>query len=194
MAQQLAFFGGAERIFADGESGRIAYYPALFSTAESTRLFEVLQRDLNWTHETMRMYDRTVDVPRLIARFAPDEPRPRELEAVQARVERFLSTTFTALSVQYYRDGRDSVAWHNDHTEELIDRPTIALVSLGAVREMLVRTKARPRRSFAIALEPGSLLVMSGRSQEFYEHHIPKVRAPVEPRISIALRQRRLTA
>ena len=191
MAQQIGLFGPVERVFADGDRGRIAYYPALFSPEESAALFDLFERTLPWSHETMWMYDRTVDVPRLIARFEPDAPRPAELQQVQRRVEAFLATSFTSCSVQYYRNGSDSVAWHNDHREELVDLPCIALVSLGATREMQIRSKQRPRASFSCDLEAGSLLVMSGRSQEFWEHAIPKTSRATGPRISIALRQRR---
>jgi len=190
MSQQIALFGSQARVFADGERGRIAYYPAIFSAGESTALFETLQRDLCWEQESMWMYDRTVTVPRLIARLDPQGAMPPLLQQAVERIEAFLATRFNSVSAQYYRDGSDSVAWHNDHTEELIDRPTIALLSLGATREIQVRTKARPRTAYRCDLEPGSLFVMSGRSQDFYEHHIPKVRRPTTPRISIALRQR----
>jgi alkylated DNA repair dioxygenase AlkB len=163
----------------------------VFTPHESDELFRVLEQALPWQHETMWMYDRTVDVPRLIARFAPGEAQPLQLAEVKQRVEAFLQTTFTSISVQYYRDGNDSVAWHNDHREELVDLPTIAVLSLGANREMLVRSKSRPRRTFSCDLEPGSLFVMSGRAQEFWEHHVPKVKVPIGPRISVALRQRK---
>ena len=106
-------------------------------------------------------------------------------------MEAFLGVQFSSVSFNYYRDERDSVAWHNDHLEELVERPVIALLSLGAVRPMLIRSKSRPRKQFEIDLQPGSLLVMSGRSQELWEHHIPKLKRPVSPRISIAFRQRR---
>lgn len=189
MAQQIGFFGSQPQAFASGERGSIVYYPGVFDAAEAAALFEKLQRTLNFERETMWMYDKTVDVPRLIARFKQDEARPPELAVVQSRIEDLLGERFNSLSVQYYRNGSDSVAWHNDHRDELVDLPTIALVSLGASREMLVRPKDPPRRSLRIEMEPGSLLVMSGRSQEFWEHTIPKVRRPVGPRISIALRQ-----
>lgn len=140
----------------------------------------------------MWMYDHTVAVPRLLARFAPDEPLPRELLEVKARAEAQIGAGFNSVSVQYYRDGSDSVAWHSDHTEDLVDRPYVALVSLGAVREMQIRSKNRPRRAFSVDLEPGSLLVMGGLAQEHWEHHLPKVARPIAPRISIALRQRRI--
>lgn len=189
--QQLALFGTGERIFVDDESGKFAYYPALLGAPESRRLFEHLSRSLTWNQDTMWMYDHTVAVPRLHAHFAEGEPMPEEIEAVRARVESLLKDRFNSAHLQYYRDADDSVSWHSDHTEDLIDRGMVAIVSLGAVREMRVRSKARPRRTFTCPLEPGSLFVMAGRAQEFWEHHIPKLRQPVTPRISITFRQKR---
>lgn len=190
MAQQIGLFGAAPHVYVNGESS-IVYYPALLDAAASTALFTHLEKTLPWAQETMWMYDRTVCVPRLLARFSEDEPLPRELADVKAHVEDLLQARFNGVSVQYYRDGNDSVAWHSDHTEDLIDNPYVALVSLGAVREMQIRSKGRPRKAFSIDLEPGSLLVMGGLAQEQWEHHIPKVQRPVAPRISIAFRQRR---
>lgn len=192
MAQQMGLFGEDPQVFVDDATGAIAYYPHVLDLRESEELFSLLERTLPWSSETMWMYDRTVAVPRLIARFAPGEERPAALSDVQQRIEAYLDTAFTSVSVQYYRDGNDSVAWHNDHREELIPLPTIALLSLGAAREMLVRSKTRPRRVFSRVLEPGSLFIMGGRAQEFWEHHIPKVRRAIGPRISIALRQRKV--
>jgi alkylated DNA repair dioxygenase AlkB len=191
MAQQLGLFGAAPQVFVDDASGSIVYYPALLDAPQSAALFTNLETTLPWTQETMWMYDHTVEVPRLLARFGPEEPLRPELLDVKQRVESVVQAAFNSLSVQYYRDGSDSVAWHSDHTEDLIERPYVALVSLGAVREMQIRSKARPRRSFSIDLEPGSLLVMGGLAQEYWEHHIPKVSRPIAARISIALRQRR---
>jgi alkylated DNA repair dioxygenase AlkB len=191
MAQQIGLFGATSRVFVDDETGGIAYYPAVFNAEEAAQLFETFERDLPWTQETMWMYDRTVTVPRLIARFLPGDEKPAPLARVQERVESYLGVRFTACSVQLYRGGSDSVAWHSDHTEDLIDLPVIAVLSLGATREMLVRSKGRPRKTFSCDLEPGSLFVMSGRAQEFWEHHIPKAKRAVAPRISVAMRQRR---
>ncbi len=189
--QQLALFGTPERIFVNDESGKIAYYPAVFDAAESKRLLLHFSESLTWTQETMWMYDRTVTVPRLIARFSDNGGVPAEVVAVQKRVQQFFKARFNGVSLQYYRDAHDSVAWHSDHTEDLIDKGIVAVVSLGAVREMRVRSKARPRRTFACALEPGSLFVMAGTAQDFWEHTIPKLRQPVAPRISITFRQKR---
>lgn len=189
--QQLALFGTGERVFVDDESGKIAYYPTVFSAAESKRLFEHFSRDLEWAQESMWMYDHTVAVPRLHARFSGEDAMPAEVNAVWERAEEFLTARFNSVSFQYYRDANDSVAWHSDHTEELIENAIVAVVSLGAVREMQVRSKKRPRRTFSCLLDPGSIFFMGGRAQDFWEHHIPKLRQPVESRISIAFRQKR---
>ncbi|HEV2262662.1 MAG TPA: alpha-ketoglutarate-dependent dioxygenase AlkB [Candidatus Rubrimentiphilum sp.] len=190
--QQLGLFGSVPAVFVDDETGKIAYYPALLAPDESRRLFDRLANTLSWTQETMWMYDHTVTVPRLIARFDQSQARPAELANLQDRVEKFLGERFNTVSLQYYRDHNDSVAWHSDHTEELIENATVAIVSLGAARDMLIRSKARPRRTIARTLEPGSLFVMGGRAQDFWEHHIPKLRQPLGPRISVALRQKAL--
>src|SRR5207253_10492368 len=134
------------------------------------------------TQESMWMYDHTVAVPRLIARFSGEAEMPGEVTAVWKRVEAFLKASFNSVSFQYYRDSNDSVAWHSDHTEDLIENAIVAVVSLGAVREMQVRSKKRPRRTFSCALDPGSIFFMGGRAQDFWEHHIPKLRQPTEPR------------
>jgi alkylated DNA repair dioxygenase AlkB len=189
--QQLDFFGPVQRVLVDDGESAIVYYPDVVGFEEAAAMFARFRDDLQWTQERMWMYDHEVDVPRLRAYWTDAEAVPDDIVALRKRIEAFLGVPFSSVSFNYYRDGRDSVAWHNDHLEELVDRPVIALLSLGAVRPMLIRSKSRPRKTFEIDLEPGSLLVMSGRSQELWEHHIPKLKRAVSPRISVAFRQRR---
>ncbi|PZR57977.1 MAG: alpha-ketoglutarate-dependent dioxygenase AlkB [Candidatus Meridianibacter frigidus] len=188
VAQQLGFFAQAELTLARTRAGDIRYLPGVFSAIEATRLFERLLAIAPWSKETMRMYDKMVEVPRLVAWYRDPEPLPAELQMVRERVGALLSVKFNAVSLNYYRDGNDSVAWHSDHDEELTARPVVALLSLGAIREMLLRTKVLPRRQLRCDLEPGSILVMRGDVQEHWEHHIPKVHRPTSARISVALR------
>ena len=137
------------------------------------------------------MYDRDVDVPRLTYgyRLADDDLPPVLTEAA----ERAIAATgapFNRVGLNLYREGRDSVAPHNDHLYEIVAGYPIALISLGATRRMTIRSKEKPRRIFDLDLEEGSLLVMSYETQLHYDHGIPKTRAAVGPRISIALRVR----
>lgn len=189
MSTQLALFDTGPRVLVDDQTGRIVYYPALLDPQEATRLFRWLLENAAWSSETMWMYDHMVDVPRMVARYAIED-LPPVLDVARERIETFLGDRFTSVGLNYYRDGRDSVAWHNDHLADMPPEPTIALLSLGATRRMQVRTKRRPRVVHGIDLDAGSLFVMSGRSQEFWEHTIAKSPRPTDARISVAFRPR----
>jgi alkylated DNA repair dioxygenase AlkB len=137
------------------------------------------------------MYEREVDVPRLIGHFRLDPPpegTPRAILDAAARVTTSLGVPFNSVGLNLYRDGRDSVAPHNDHLYELRAGFPIALLSLGATRRMAIRAKTAPRRSLTVALEAGSLLVMDYATQVHYTHGVPKTTAPVGERISLAFR------
>ena len=137
------------------------------------------------------MYDREVDVPRLISHYWLDsasDDTPSAILAAAARVRTHLSVPFNAVGLNLYRDGRDSVAPHNDHLYELREGFPIALVSLGATRRMTIRAKTTPRRTTHIDLEPGSLFVMDYATQLHYTHAVPKSHEPVGERISLAFR------
>jgi alkylated DNA repair dioxygenase AlkB len=137
------------------------------------------------------MYDRDVDVPRLVARYGLDDDAvPVALREASARASHATATAFNSIGLNYYRDGRDSVAPHNDHLYEIVAAHPIALISLGATRLMTIRSKTKPRRVFDVDLESGSLLVMSYQTQLHYDHGVPKTKTPVGPRISVALRVR----
>ncbi|GAC1651824.1 MAG: alpha-ketoglutarate-dependent dioxygenase AlkB [Vulcanimicrobiaceae bacterium] len=193
MTQQLGFFGERFWTVARTPHGSITYFPAVFTAQESAALFRTLLDIVPWSQETMKMYDKMVEVPRLVAWFEPAQPLPEPLERIRERVRDLIPAHFNGVSLNYYRDGSDSVAWHSDHNEELAGERVVALVSLGATREMHFRTKAVPRRQLRCDLEPGSVLAMRGDVQHVWEHHIPKVRKPTDARISVALRTKTLT-
>src|SRR5437879_13591116 len=96
------------------------------------------------------MYYREADVPRLLSRFwlAPEEDRvPGAIRAAAAMVTATTGAPFNSVGLNFYRDGRDSVAAHNDHLDEIVDGSSIALVTLGAVRRMTIRAKNSPWRA-----------------------------------------------
>ncbi|HXP93782.1 MAG TPA: alpha-ketoglutarate-dependent dioxygenase AlkB [Candidatus Binatia bacterium] len=189
---QLGLFVPEARVsIVRGATGEIDYLPGAFEAASSSQLFTKIHRNAGWKAERRPMYDRIVDVPRLTARLelAAVAADP-ELREMHERVEAVTGASYNSISLNLYRDERDSVAWHNDHEDELVPNPVIALLSLGAAREMRIRSKTVPRRTFQLDLEPGSVLVMRGVTQHHWEHHIPKERRAVGPRISVAFRQR----
>jgi alkylated DNA repair dioxygenase AlkB len=186
---QLALFESGPRLLVDDPTGRIEYTPDFVDSNTSARWFAALRDDVPWRGERRRMYDRDVDVPRQHAAFRLDtEPLPDALGEAAARVRSALEVPFNGAGLNLYRDGRDSVAPHNDHLYEIVEGFPIALLSLGSTRRMTIRSKSRPRRVLDLDLEPGSLLVMSYETQLYYDHGVPKTSEPVGERISIALR------
>ncbi|MBV8373794.1 MAG: alpha-ketoglutarate-dependent dioxygenase AlkB [Candidatus Eremiobacteraeota bacterium] len=188
---QLDLFGEERRTLVDDATGSIWYIPACIDAATATAWFERLRRDVAWRHERRHMYDRDVDVPRLVAGYRLDEPEvPADARSAARRVGGIVGVAFTNVGLNLYRDGHDSVAPHNDHLYEIVAGFPIALLSLGATRRMTIRSKTRPRRVLDADLENGSLLVMSYETQKHYDHGVPKVKAAVGPRISLAFRVR----
>lgn len=190
MSQQLGFFEANSRVIVNDATGSIVYYPNVLPADEAARVFEQLLVAIPWKSERRMMYEREVDVPRLVASARIDGELVAPLAEVLPVVEAAVGVRFTSIGMNLYRDGRDSVAPHNDRLPELIAGQPIALLSLGAARRMTIRSKATPRRILDLDLEPGSLLVMSYETQFHYDHGIPKTNSAVGPRISVAFRVR----
>lgn len=175
----------------DDDTGRIVYIPAFATAATAHAWFAQLRETVPWQSERRRMYDRDVDVPRLVASFRLGAAEvPKALTEAAQRVTAETGAPFNRVGLNLYRDGRDSVAPHNDHLYEIVIGYPIALVSLGATRLMTIRSKGKPRRTLDLNLEDGSLLVMSYETQLHYDHGVPKTRTAIGPRISVAFRVR----
>jgi alkylated DNA repair dioxygenase AlkB len=191
---QLTLFDSSERLLADDERGRIVYTPRFIDAATADAWFTELRSRVEWRTERRLMYDREVDVPRLMGHYRLDpapESTPGPILDAARHVIDSLNVPFNSVGLNLYRDGRDSVAPHNDHLNEILKGFPIALVSLGATRRMTIRGKAQPRRVIHIDLEPGSLLVMDYATQLHYTHGVPKTPEPVGERISLAFRVKR---
>src|SRR5262245_50072534 len=185
MSQMPLFAGPGETVLVDDELGRVAYTPAFLTGAVAQAWFLELREAVPWKTQRRRMYDRDVDVPRLQAYFRLDEEDGAP-DAVRTAAGKVMA--FTSVGLNFYRDGRDSVAPHNDHLDEIVPGFPIALLSLGTTRRMTIRAKQPARRVLHVDLEAGSLLVMSYETQLYYTHGIPKTNGPVGPRISLAFR------
>lgn len=148
------------------------------------QLFEVLRDRAPWRAERRMMYEREVDVPRLVARLEP-VPHPLLTRASEALSARY-GWTLDRLGGCYYRDGSDSVAEHGDKMGELRPDCVIAIVSFGAPRPFTLRP-ARGGRAMRLQLGWGDLLVMGGTCQETWLHGVPKV-PYADPRISVQFR------
>lgn len=161
--------------------------------------FDELVASVPWRSERRQMYDRVVDVPRLVCFYdllATDDAH--RVHPAIARLRRRLNDIyagelgepFTTAGLCLYRNGSDSVAWHGDTIGRSRTQDTmVAIVSLGATRVFGLRRRGGGR-ALQLSLRHGDLLVMGGSCQRTWEHAVPKSSAPTGPRVSIQFRPR----
>jgi alkylated DNA repair dioxygenase AlkB len=188
---QCALFGSDEQTLLNDPTGVVTYLPEFITPDRAQAWFDELSAQIAWQTGRRIMYDREVDVPRLRAHFrVADAPLPPALSDALKLVRKHVKAPFDSVGLNLYRDQHDSVAPHNDRTDDLVRGQPIALLSLGAPRTMVIRQKKAPFLQLRIELEAGSLLTMSWDTQLYYDHGIPKQRDKVGPRISVAFRVR----
>ena len=117
---------------------------------DADEVFAALVSHVPWRAERRQMYDRVVDVPRLVHTYAAGEPLPHPslVAAREVLSEHYLpelGEPFVSAGCCYYRDGRDSVAWHGDTIGRGRTQDTmVAIVSLGDPRRLALRPKREP--------------------------------------------------
>jgi alkylated DNA repair dioxygenase AlkB len=164
--------------------------------AGADELFLRLRDRVPWRAERRHMYDRVVDVPRLVAFFDEGEPLPdpglvAARDALDAHYGGELGEPFRTAGLCFYRDGRDSVAWHGDTIGRGATQDTmVAIVSVGSPRALLLRPRGGGGPTLRHELGHGDLIVMGGSCQRTWEHSVPKTARPAGPRISIQFRTR----
>ena len=176
-----------------GRGAWVDLRPGWLSGADA--LFDRLVDEVPWYAERRQMYERVVDVPRLLCFYDEDETLPDPVltqarDALGAHYADELGEPFRTAGLCFYRDGRDSVAWHGDtigrsRTEDTM----VAILSLGTPRRLLLRPRGGGE-TLRYTVGHGDLLVMGGSCQRTWEHAVPKTSRPVGPRISVQFRPR----
>jgi alkylated DNA repair dioxygenase AlkB len=197
----LAFDEAAREAFALPDAD-LVLYPQFFSQVESDALFAELRHVTPWGQGHITLYGQRYAEPRLTAWYGDAgkrysysgltlEPLPWTplLLNLKARVDAAAQTEFNSVLLNLYRNGRDSNGWHQDNEPELGHNPVIASVSLGEVRRFQLRHKFKKELSkVELDLPHGSLLVMAGPTQHYWQHQIPKTAKPVAERINLTFR------
>jgi alkylated DNA repair dioxygenase AlkB len=156
-------------------------------------LFERLAEVVPWHAERRPMYDRVVDVPRLLSFYGAGDPLPDpSLEqarvALDARYRPELGEPLSTTGMCLYRDGKDSVAWHGDTSGRRVRETVVAIVSLGNPRSLMLRPREGGGPTLRLSAGHGDLIVMGGTCQRTWQHAILKTARSAGPRISVQFR------
>ena len=193
-----------ERVFEkfNLKDGEVWVMPNFMPADKAGFYYNELLKNINWRQEEIKMYGKVYPVPRKTAWYGyPEfnykysgilcnpEPWTKELMDIKRVIEHFLpGEDFNSVLLNLYRDGNDKVSWHADDEPELGTNPTIASVSLGAVRRFDLKHKEDPEQKLQIELTSGSLVVMKGALQHHWLHQIPTQKKIQVPRINLTFR------
>ena len=178
------------------------YYKNFYDIDSSKIILNNLHSNIKWTNDEVKMYGKYLILKRRVALYANNgksytysglkkDPFPftKELNTIKAKVEKKTNVVFNSVLLNDYEDGQVGMGWHSDDEKELGKNPTIASLSFGASRDMLFRNKNNPSlKVIKLLIEDGSLLVMKGETQHFWQHSIPKRLKVKQRRVNLTFR------
>ena len=180
------------------QNGRLFYAPNFLSEQQADQSFLNLRNELDWQQEKIQLFGKQVLQPRLQAwhgdksytysglSMQPQPWTPTLLE-LKSRCEAVAKHTFNSVLSNLYRDGQDSMGWHQDNETELGTNPVIASLTLGESHRFVLRHLST-KEKYEVELGHGSLLIMAGETQHYWQHSVPKTAKPKEERINLTFR------
>lgn len=180
----------------------IRLFPHFLNPDMAAQLFQVFSNKVPWRHDPIKVFGKTYMQPRLTSLHGTTnqgygyanirmqaQPMMPELNDILQRIAKIDNSDFNIVLLNLYRDGNDSNGWHADNEKELGQNPVIASVSLGAPRLFKLKHRYDKNLKHKLLLESGSLLLMSGATQHYWLHQVPKTKKQVGPRINLTFRK-----
>ncbi len=184
------------------QDSEIYYIPNFFSSKEVDFNFNILKTETPWQQDDIKVFGKIYAQPRLTALYGLENkpysysnitmhpiPFTPALNKILMAVEAVSEEQFNTVLLNLYRNGQDSNGWHSDNEKELGKNPIIASVSFGGERWFHLKHKNDKSLKTKIWLENGSLLLMKGTTQHFWQHQIPKTKKEIAERINLTFRK-----
>lgn len=184
------------------EQAELWWAPDFLKLKEANSIFKTLREQIEWEQGQILMFGKRVKEPRLSAWYGDpgatytysgkqQEPLAwiSELSGLKSKIEEVSEGDFNSVLLNLYRFGQDSMGWHSDDEKELGDSPVIASLTLGATRKFQLRRKDNKATKVELELKHGSLLIMAGETQRFWQHQVPKTKKTVGERLNLTFRQ-----
>ncbi|HJV86175.1 MAG TPA: alpha-ketoglutarate-dependent dioxygenase AlkB [Noviherbaspirillum sp.] len=184
------------------QDAQVRFMQAFYRQPLSGELMERLLSEICWRQETIILWGKEHLQPRLSAWYGDAgsrytysgvmlDPHPWSdtLLRIRRDIENATGHHFNSVLLNLYRNEHDSVGWHSDAEPELSNAPAIASLSLGDTRMFRLRHRKRKEvQQVSIALTDGSLLLMEGTTQRFWQHAVMKEKDARLPRINLTFR------
>ncbi len=167
---------------------------------DKEKLLKIRFKNIDWQHDKLNMYGKEVYLPRYSAWYG-DSGKPytysgltlqpkkwnKGLLYIKHKIEEVTKIHFNSVLLNWYRDGEDYINWHADNEKELGGNPIIASVNFGEIRDFVIRKNDKSEK-ITIPLKHGTLLIMRGEMQHFWQHSVPKRKKVKEARFNLTFR------
>lgn len=165
--------------------------------------FELIEfKNIIWKQDSIKLYGKVIPLPRLTSWYGDSgksytysgiKSQPNDwnkgLLYIKEKIEHFSGVVFNSVLLNWYRDGGDHLNWHADDEKELGKNPIIASVNFGETRDFIIRKNDDHSIKIAIPLKHGTLLLMRGELQHFWQHSVPKRKNIRSSRFNLTFRQ-----
>ena len=167
----------------------------------STKQFlNIKFKNIKWKQDKIKIYNKTIPLPRYTSwygdigkhytysgiKYSPNKWN-KGLLYIKNQIEKVVKITFNSVLINWYRDGEDYLNWHSDNEGKLGKNPVIASVNFGETRDFLIR-KLDKSTTIKIPLKHGTLLIMHGELQDYWQHSIPKRKKIKKSRVNLTFR------
>jgi alkylated DNA repair dioxygenase AlkB len=184
------------------DGAKVRYWESFMTPQRAESLFTTLKANIQWEQEKVKIFGRIHEAARLTATYGNHDklsygfagvrkgalPWTDELRVLKDVAEKAVGCTLNYAVLNYYRDGSDHIGYHSDKVADLVKDSPIVSISLGATRDFVLKKKETPGVTTTIALAPGSMLTMEGKTQQYYQHCVPERKGCKEGRINITFR------
>ena len=178
----------------------VTYFPNWLSHKHAKHLMDYFIAQLQWQQPSITLYGQKRLIPRLQAWYGDPNtqyeysklmmvplPWDSRLLKLKQACEQACDAKFNSVLANYYRHGNDSMGMHSDNEPELGEQPVIASISLGQARRFTFKHSVS-KDTQKIQLEHGSLLLMKGATQQYWQHGINKSKTQLGPRLNFTFR------
>jgi alkylated DNA repair dioxygenase AlkB len=180
--------------------GEVYYIGEILDPQQADFYFQTFLDTIEWRNDEARIFGKHIITARKVAWYA-DEKFPYrysgstkyalawtpELLELKKKVEELTQTTYNSCLLNLYHSGKEGMAWHSDNEAELKQGGSIASVSVGATRKFAFKHKTE-KNTISLNLSSGSLLEMTGQTQNFWLHRLPPMLKVMQPRINLTFR------